>query len=160
VPRQQITDVQELTHFRMRKRKEYEDSIRMQRQHIGTWIKYAAWEESQAEFARARSIYERALGVEYTNQSLWLRYAEMEMRNKYVNHARNVWDRAVALLPRVPQFWFKYTYMEEMLGDVAKARALFERWMEWEPDDNAWAAYIKFEMRNKEPARAREVYKR
>ncbi|KAG5185208.1 hypothetical protein JKP88DRAFT_207999 [Tribonema minus] len=159
-PRQQITDAEELTVFRMRKRKEYEDSIRMQRQHIGTWIKYAAWEESQAEFARARSVYERALAVEYTNQTLWLRYAEMEMKNKFVNHARNVWDRAVALLPRVSQFWFKYSYMEEMVGDVTKARAVFERWMDWEPDDNAWGAYIKFETRNKDTARAREVFKR
>lgn len=33
--------------------------------------------------------------------------------------------------------------MEEMLGNVAGARQIFERWMKWEPDHNGWAAYIK-----------------
>lgn len=44
---------------------------------------------------------------------------------------------------------------QEMLGNPAKARAIFERWMEWEPEDNAWSAYVKFEMRQEEPANAR-----
>ncbi len=88
---------------------------------MGTWMKYANWEESQKvtdncldiffecclfkifaqilsalftttkEFERARSVYERAISVDYKYQPLWLAYAEMEMRNKFVNHARNVW---------------------------------------------------------------------
>jgi hypothetical protein len=33
--------------------------------------------------------------------------------------------------------------MEEMLGNVAGARQIFERWMKWEPDHNGWSAYIK-----------------
>lgn len=45
--------------------------------------------------------------------------------------------------------------LQEMLGNPAKARAIFERWMEWEPEDNAWSAYVKFEMRQEEPAKAR-----
>lgn len=47
------------------------------------------------------------------------------------------------------------TTTQEMLGNSAKARAIFERWMEWEPEDNAWSAYVKFEMRQEEPANAR-----
>lgn len=42
-----------------------------------------------------------------------------------------------------------------MLGNSAKARAIFERWMQWEPEDNAWGAYVKFEMRQEQPAKAR-----
>lgn len=42
--------------------------------------------------------------------------------------------------------WYKYTYMEEMVGAIENARSVFERWMAWEPDDLAWAAYIKFEV--------------
>ena len=33
---------------------------------------------------------------------------------------------------------YKYTYMEEMLNNIAGARAVFERWMEWEPDEQPW----------------------
>jgi hypothetical protein len=33
--------------------------------------------------------------------------------------------------------------MEEMLGNIAGARQIFERWMKWEPDHHGWTAYIK-----------------
>ena len=84
----------------------------------------------------------------------------MEMRNRHINHARNVWDRAVTLMPRVDQFWFKFIYMEEMLGNVTGARAVFDRWVEWEPDDHAWSSYVRLELRANQPERARGVYER
>uniref|UniRef100_A0A8R7QDT5 Pre-mRNA-splicing factor Syf1/CRNKL1-like C-terminal HAT-repeats domain-containing protein n=2 Tax=Triticum urartu TaxID=4572 RepID=A0A8R7QDT5_TRIUA len=91
---------------------------------------------------------------------MWLKYAEFEMRSRCVNHARNVWDRAVSLLPRVDQLWHKYIHMEELLGAVASARQLFERWMAWRPDIAAWNSYIKFELRYGEVERARAIYER
>lgn len=54
----------------------------------------------------------------------------------------------------------KYTYMEEMLEEVARARQIFERWMQWEPEEEAWMAYVKFEKRYKELDRARAIYER
>ncbi|KAJ7378539.1 Crooked neck-like protein 1 [Desmophyllum pertusum] len=67
-------------------------------------------------------------------------------------------------MPRVNQFWYKYTYMEEMLSNIAGARQVFERWMEWEPDEQAWHSYINMELRCKEVDRARvgarDVYER
>lgn len=107
-----------------------------------------------------RSVYERALDVDHRNIGLWLKYTEMEMRNKQVNHARNLWDRAVTILPRANQFWYKYTYMEEMLNNIPGCRAVFERWIEWEPDEQPWLTYIKFELRYKELDRARKIYER
>merc|ERR1719502_421898 len=160
VPKQRIIDEDELQMYRVRKRKEFEDVIRMQRQNIGAWIKYATWEASQQEFRRARSIYERALHIEYQNVSLWLKYLEMEMKNKFVNHARNLFDRVTQLLPRVDQFWYKYAYMEELLANYAGARTVFQRWMEWEPEDGAWLQYVKFEERCKEIEKARRVMER
>lgn len=159
-PRQRIADEDELMMYKVRKRKEFEDVIRRQRQNIGSWVKYALWEAAQQEFRRARSIFERALHVEYQNVSLWLKYLEMEMKNKFVNHARNLFDRVVQLLPRVDQFWYKYAYMEELLGNYAGARTIFERWMEWEPDDNAWLQYSKFEVRCGEIDKGRKVMER
>ncbi|VDL50581.1 unnamed protein product [Hymenolepis diminuta] len=159
-PTQKITNLAELRDFQLRKRKDYEDNIRKNRLAMQNWIKYAKFEESQGELQRARSIFERALDVDFRNIGLWLKYADMEMRNKQVNHARNLWDRAVALIPRANQFWYKYTYMEELLGNVAGARQVFERWMEWEPEEQAWHAYINFELRYKELQRARLIYER
>jgi crooked neck len=50
--------------------------------------------------------------------------------------------------------------MEEMLEEVARARQIFERWMQWEPEEEAWMAYVKFEKRYKELERARVIYER
>eukprot|EP01134_Creolimax_fragrantissima_P000225 CFRG0225T1 len=159
-PRQKITDPQELEEFKLKKRKEFEDHLRRNRQVIGHWLKYAKFEESQQEFARARSVYERAIDNDHRNIGLWMKYAEMEMRHRAVNHARNVWDRAVTILPRADQFWYKYTYMEEMLGNIAACRQVFERWMQWEPTEQAWQSYINMEMRYGEADKARKVYER
>ncbi len=159
-PKQKIQDAAELADYQLRKRKEHEDAIRKNRSNMSAWMKYAAWEEQQKEIQRARSVYERAMDVDHRNISLWIKYAEMEMRNKQVNHARNLWDRAVTLLPRANQFWYKYTYMEEMLENVPGCRAVFERWMEWQPEEQAWLTYIKFELRYKEIDRARAIYER
>ncbi|XP_044729166.1 protein crooked neck [Chrysoperla carnea] len=159
-PKQKISDPAELADYQHRKRKTFEDNIRKNRLVISNWIKYAQWEESQKQIQRARSIYERALDVDHRNITLWLKYTEMEMRNRQINHARNLWDRAVTILPRANQFWYKYTYMEEMLENVAGARQVFERWMEWQPDEQAWQTYINFELRYKEIDRARAIYER
>ncbi|XP_052209350.1 uncharacterized protein LOC127812868 [Diospyros lotus] len=159
-PKQKITDVTELNDYRLRKRKEFEDLIRRVRWNTSVWVKYALWEESQKDFNRARSVWERALEVDYRNHTLWLKYAEFEMKNKFINHARNVWDRAVALLPRVDQLWYKYIHMEEILGNVAGARQVFERWMNWMPDQQGWLSYIKFELRYNEIDRARSIFER
>ena len=37
---------------------------------------------------------------------------------------------------------------------------MFERWMEWEPEEQAWHSYINFELRYKELDRARTIYER
>ncbi|XP_016415432.1 crooked neck-like protein 1 [Sinocyclocheilus rhinocerous] len=157
-PKQKITDAEELNDYKLKKRKGFEDNIRKNRTVISNWIKYAQWEESLKEVQRARSIYERALDVDHRNITLWLKYAEMEMKNRQVNHARNIWDRAITILPRVNQFWYKYTYMEEMLGNIAGCRQVFERWMEWEPEEQAWHSYINFELRYKEVDKSRSIY--
>jgi crooked neck len=159
-PRQRITDREELADYQMGKRRAFEDMLRRNRIHVGTWLNYAAWEQSQDEIPRARSIYERALDVDPRNPTIYLKYLEMEMKHRNINRARNLFDRVVAILPRLDQFWLKYTYMEEMLGNVNGARQIFERWMQWHPDESAWMAYAKMEMRYGEIDRARAVYHR
>lgn len=35
--------------------------------------------------------------------------------------------------------------MEELIGNYKGAREVFERWMEWIPNEKAWLAYLSFE---------------
>lgn len=53
-PKQQITDADELAQYRLRKRKEFEDTVRRVRWNQSKWVQYAQWEESQKDFPRAR----------------------------------------------------------------------------------------------------------
>ncbi len=51
--------------------------------------------------------------------------------------------------------------MEEMLGNLEAVRDIYERWLKWEPGENAWDAYVQFEERNKSPVeKARAILKR
>lgn len=155
-----VLDKENTYEFKLKKRQQYEDIIRHNRDRIGAWIQYARFEEGLGEWDRARSVYERSLDVDPRNASLWLKYAEMEMRLGNPNLARNIWDRAVTILPRMDQFWYKYAYMEERLGSVEAARAVWERWMRWEPAEAIWYTFIKFEKRQKEFGRARRIFER
>ncbi|EMD01239.1 hypothetical protein BAUCODRAFT_29691 [Baudoinia panamericana UAMH 10762] len=159
-PTQKFADLEELHEYQGRRRKEFEDHVRRNRLNMGNWMRYAAWELEQKEYRRARSVFERSLDVEPTNVQLWVRYIESEMKERNINHARNLLDRAVTILPRIDKLWYKYVYMEEMLGNIAGTRAVFERWMSWEPDEAAWSAYIKLEKRYGEYDRARCIFER
>lgn len=158
-PTQRFADLEELHEFQGRKRKEFEDYVRRNRLNLNNWMRYAAWELEQKEFARARSIFERALDSHPNNVQLWIRYIESEMKERNINHARNLLDRSIARLPRVDKLWYKYVYMEEMLGNIPGTRQVFDRWMQWRPDEAAWSSYIKLEKRYGEFERAREIFR-
>lgn len=157
-PTQRFADLEELHEYQGRKRKEFEDYVRRNRINMNNWMRYAAWELEQKEFRRARSIFERALDVDPQHVALWIRYIEAEMKTRNINHARNLLDRAVTILPRVDKLWYKYVYMEETLGNIPGTRQVFERWMQWQPDEAAWSAYIKMEIRYREFDRARLIF--
>ncbi|KDP25800.1 hypothetical protein JCGZ_22522 [Jatropha curcas] len=109
---------------------------------------------------RKRKEFEDLIRRVRWNISVWIKYAQWEDSQKEFNRARSVWERAVTLLPRVDQLWYKYIHMEEMLGNVAGARQIFERWMGWMPDQQGWLSYIKFELRYNEIERARGIFER
>lgn len=157
-PTQRFADLEELHEFQGRKRREFEDYVRRNRISLKNWTQYATWELEQKEFARARSVFERALDVLPNAVQLWIRYIESEIKTRNINHARNLLDRAVTRLPRVDKLWYKYLYVEEMLGAIANTRQVFERWMQWEPDEAAWGAYIRLEKRYGEFDRARQIF--
>jgi crooked neck len=159
-PTQKFADLEELHEYQGRKRKEFEDYVRRNRIRMDNWMRYAQWELEQKEYRRARSIFERGLDVDSTSVVLWIRYIESEMKERNINHARNLLNRAVSILPRVDKLWFKFVYMEETLGNISGTRQVFERWMEWEPDEGAWGAYIKLEKRYGEFGRARAIFQR
>ena len=51
-------------------------------------------------------------------------------------------------------------FMEEIAGAVDSARKIFDRWMVWEPSQQGWMSYVKFEERQEEWTEARQVMER
>lgn len=159
-PTQIFADLEELHEFQGRKRREFEAYCQRNRINMNNWMRYAQWELEQKEFRRARSVFERALDVDSTSVVLWMRYIESEMKERNINHARNLLDRAVTILPRNDKVWYKFVYLEEAVGNIQGVREVFERWMQWEPEEAAWNAYIKFEKRQGEYDRVRGIFER
>ncbi|KAJ3512392.1 hypothetical protein NLJ89_g3549 [Agrocybe chaxingu] len=158
-PDQRLQDLEELAEYRARQRRDFEQRVIRNKVHIKEWMNYANWEASQNELPRARSIFERALGVNSNSVPLWLAYVDMELKARNVNHALNLLSRGVTLLPRASQLWYKHVYLSELLQDVPSTRRVFERWMQWEPEDGAWiwVKWAKFEEERGRVDRAREV---
>jgi crooked neck len=50
--------------------------------------------------------------------------------------------------------------MDEMIGDYDNVRKTFNDWMSWEPTENAWNAYLKFEERRGELDKCRDILNR
>src|ERR1700748_269271 len=60
-PTTRFADLEELHEYQGRKRKEFEDYVRRNRLNINHFLRYAAWELEQKEYARARSVFERGI---------------------------------------------------------------------------------------------------
>jgi crooked neck len=64
-PVQKVMDEEEMENYKLRKRTDFEQAVKMKRHYLGQWIAYALWEEKIKEIQRARSIFERCLEVDY-----------------------------------------------------------------------------------------------
>ena len=51
-----IKDPDELEDYKYRMRKNFEDSLQMQKHHMGTWLKYAEWEASRTNHLTQYSV--------------------------------------------------------------------------------------------------------
>ncbi|SCU87076.1 LAFA_0E04566g1_1 [Lachancea sp. 'fantastica'] len=154
----EILDLEELKDFQGRKRTEFENVLKVKRLDVKQWIRYAQFEVKQHDLRRARSVFERALLINNSYVPLWLRYIDCELKAKNINHARNLLERATNLLPRIDKLWLKYVIVEESLGNVDLVRRLFSKWCSLQPGQNAFDAFVDFEVRYLEFDNARRVY--
>lgn len=58
------------------------------------------------------------------------------------------------------QLWYKYIHMVEMLTNYSRAWWVFQRWMDWPPDDQRWLSYIRFKLWHGEILQARKIFKK
>ena len=104
-PQRTIADAEELAEYRLQKRKEFEDLIRRVYWNESVWVKYARWEESQKDFARARSVWERALDHNYRSPRCGSECGDGD-DNTGCQPARKRVGHGGDPPPRVDQFWY------------------------------------------------------
>lgn len=133
----------EAEEYKSSKRKKFEETLRRQKHHLGTWAKYAGWEFSLGEIDRGRSIFERAIDVDPYDPSLWMRYADAEIEAKCPGHAENVLARAVGLMPREAKLWRKFLDFQKGIGNLSGSERVLRQWAETGSEEGflAWAGF-------------------
>ncbi|KAL4471338.1 hypothetical protein ABPG72_011115 [Tetrahymena utriculariae] len=170
-----------LQEFR-RARSAYERALEVDYKNISLWLKYIEMEMRHKFINHARNVFERAIELLPRVDQFWYKYAYMEeMIANYVA-ARNIFQRWMEWRPE-EKAWLAYLAFEQpiwMLFQDSKhtqrslnlkqslaykqdARQLFEKTLEELGQEALKEEYFinfaKFEIRNQEYDRAREIFK-
>ncbi|KNC47292.1 crooked neck [Thecamonas trahens ATCC 50062] len=142
--------------------------------HDAFWFKFAAMEEMVGNIAGARTVYAKWMEWNPGKQA-WHTYINFEKRYEEWDRVRAIYADYVIRLEAARDHagaataWLKAARFEETLGEVARARDVYERAMAALEASGAlgdaavarklFVAFAKFEERVKEYERARVIYK-
>lgn len=131
--------------------------------YIYLWIRYALFEEVDAEDPeRCREVYRACLKLiphrAFTFAKVWIMAAQFEIRQLRLDAARKILGTAIGLCPK-DKLYRSYIEMELALGNVDRCRKLYEKYLEWNPAAvGAWVKFAELEASLGEAERARAVY--
>jgi hypothetical protein len=117
------------------------------------------------QIAHARNLWDRAVTILPRVSQFWLKAIHMEglissLSSDFILSNFFFFLLSLMVLFLICDVVFVGVWDADMLGNYARVRDLYERWMQWDPDENAWMAYIKWETRNGELGRVRDIYRR
>ncbi|KAM0058189.1 putative tetratricopeptide-like helical domain superfamily [Helianthus debilis subsp. tardiflorus] len=164
-----------------KRRFQYEEQVRTNPRNYDSWFDYIRLEESVGNKPRIREVYERAIAnvppadekrywQRYIN--LWISYALYEeldaqdvsrMRDVYceqlnLSDARSILGNAIGIAPK-DKIFNKYIEIELQLGNIDRCRKLYEKYLEWSPENcYAWNKYVDLERSLGETERARALF--
>jgi len=90
-------------------------------------------------------------------------YIELEIELREFDRCRILYEKFLEYNPQNCTTWIKYAELESILGDVERARAIYELAVDQPKLDMpelAWKAFIDFEIEQQEFDKARSLYKR
>ncbi|XP_016452009.1 uncharacterized protein LOC107776611 [Nicotiana tabacum] len=130
--------------------------------YIYLWIYYALYEEIDTQdMERTREIYRECLKLiphqKFSFTKIWLLAAQFEIRQLRLREARLLLGEAIGRAPK-DKIFKKYIEMELQLGNIDRCRKLYEKYLEWSPENcNAWSKFIELESSLHETDRARAI---
>eukprot|EP00041_Stephanoeca_diplocostata_P030923 m.948111 g.948111 ORF g.948111 m.948111 type:complete len:332 (-) comp23849_c1_seq1:16-1011(-) len=126
------------------------------------WLLYAHFEIRQKDPKAARKVLGKALGMCPT-EKLYKGYIELELQMREFDRCRTLYNKYLEFNPANCNTWTKYAELEAILGDVERARGIYELAVEQpllDMPEVLWKAYIDFETELEEFDKARDLYER
>ena len=141
------------------------------------WLLYAQFEIRQKEVGlvdyrsfmmvfKQVGLARRALGSalgKCPKTKLFRGYIDLEIQLREFNRCRTLYEKFLEFNPENVQTWMKFAELETLLGDIERARALYELAInqpKLDMPEILWKAYIDFETEQEETDKARELYRR
>ena len=90
-------------------------------------------------------------------------YIELEIELREFDRCRILYEKYLEFNPQNCTTWIKYAELESILGDIERARAIYELAVDQlrlDMPEIVWKAYIDFEIEQQEYDKCRELYNR
>ncbi len=92
---------------------------------------------------------------------LYRGYIDLEIQLREFHRCRTLYEKFLLFDPENCAAWMKFAELESLLGDVERARGVYELAVSQprlDMPEILWKAYIDFEIEQDEPDRARDLY--
>lgn len=126
------------------------------------WLMYAQFEIRCKNLATARKALGQAIGM-CPRDKLFRGYIELEIQLREFDRCRILYQKFLEFGPENCITWMKFAELENLLGDIDRARAIFElaiQQIRLDMPELLWKAYIDFEVNQGENELARQLYER
>ncbi|EPY73299.1 crooked neck-like 1 protein-like protein [Camelus ferus] len=124
------------------------------RRYIYLWVNYALYEELEA---KGTSI------GKCPKNKLFKGYIELELQLREFDRCRKLYEKFLEFGPENCTSWIKFAELETILGDIERARAIYELAISQprlDMPEVLWKSYIDFEIEQEETERTRNLYRR
>ena len=126
------------------------------------WLMYAQFEVRQKEVTAARKALGQAIG-KCPKPKLFRGYIELELQLREFDRCRKLYEKFLEFNSANCNTWIKYSELETILGDIERARAIFELAINQPTVDMPellWKSFIDFEIEQEEYQNVRSLYER
>lgn len=126
------------------------------------WLFYAQFEIRQKNLQVARKTLGMAIGI-CPRDKIYRGYIELEIQLREFDRCRILYEKFLEFNPENCITWMKFAELETLLGDVERARAIFELAVSQprlDMPELLWKSFIDFEVSQGEIELARQLYER
>ncbi|NXJ81554.1 CRNL1 protein, partial [Trogon melanurus] len=126
------------------------------------WLLYAQFEIRQKSLPFARRALGTSIGKCPKNK-LFKGYIELELQLREFDRCRKLYEKFLEFAPENCTSWIKFAELETILGDIDRARAIYELAIgqpRLDMPEVLWKSYIDFEIEQEEYEKTRNLYRR